>query len=384
MKKFLIALLAAAGAVALILAVACGSNSTGAPVAEPPAGEAWIPEATLSGAGIVVAPAAEQEVGGELVLPGRLTFDDQRVAHVFSPVTGRVTRTVASLGQRVKKGDPLAIIESPDLGSAVSDMAKAQADLEAAERDEKRTKVLFEAHAAAARDYEAAEDRFRQAKAELDRAQKKARLLHAGADEAVTQEFTLRSPIDGQVIARATNPGTEVQGQYSGGAAVELYTVGSADRLWALADVYETDLPRVKLGAPVSVKVVSWPDRGFDGRVDWISGALDPATRTTKIRCVLDNRDGRLKPEMYATVVVEVPGRKALAVPRSALFRMGDATVVFVRVGKTADGQARFTLRPVETEDEGRVGPVAVTRGVTAGEEIVTSGTTLLAGKVTR
>ncbi len=382
-KKLVPILLAIAGFAALLLSASCGGTSRGDP-AEAGAGEARIPEKQVAEAGITVEPVTEQEVGGALTLPGRLAFDDQRVAHVFSPVSGRVDRLVAALGQRVRKGDPLAVLESPDLGSAISDLAKAKADFEAAERDEKRMKILFDANAAAARDYEAAEARFRQARAERDRAQRKARLLAADADGRVTQEFVLRSPIDGDVIARAANPGMEVQGQYAVGTAVELFTVGASDRLWALADAYEADLSRVRVGAPVTVRVVAWPDRAFEGRVDWISGALDPLSRTTKVRCVLENRDGALKPEMYATVSVKVTGRKTLAVPRTALFRMGDATVVFVKTGRTPDGAVSFALRPVTTDDEGSAGPVPVLGGLAAGEEIVTSGTVLVAGKISR
>jgi len=385
MKKRLVPiLLALAGLAALLFATSCGSDSKASALTALPAGEARIPEKQIAEAGIVVAPVAMEEVGAELILPGRLTFDDQRVAHVFSPVAGRVMRLIASLGQHVRKGDALAVLVSPDLGSAASDMAKAKADLDAAQRDERRMKILFDANAASARDYDAAEDRFRQAKAELERAQKKAHLFRADVDGEVTQEFTLRSPIDGEVIARAANPGMEVQGQYAGGTAVELFTVGASDRLWMIADVYETDLARAKVGAPVMVRVVSSPGRTYQGNVDWVSGALDPASRTTKIRCVLDNRDGTLKAEMYATAVLKVAGRKALAVPRTALFRMGDATVVFVRTGKAADGSVKFSLRPVQTDDEGGAGPVPVLHGLEAGEEIVTSGTVLVAGKVSR
>ncbi|MFI5180119.1 MAG: efflux RND transporter periplasmic adaptor subunit [Thermoanaerobaculia bacterium] len=383
-RKLVPVLLALAGLAALFFATSCGSDSKASTSSDPPPGEAWIPQAQIAEAGITVEAAAVRDVGSELVLPGRLTFDDQRVSHVFSPVTGRVLKVRASLGQPVKHGDALAVLESPDLGAALSEMAKAKADLEAAERDVRRMKTLFDANAAAARDYEAAEDRFRQARAELDRAQKKARLLKADTDGQVMQEYVLRSPVDGEVIARMVNPGMEVQGQYSAGSAVELYTIGASDRLWALADVYETDLPRVKNGATAIVRVVSWPDRTFEGRVDWISGAVDPVSRTTRVRCILANPDGALKPEMYATVTLTVGGRQALAVPRSALFRMGDSTVVFVRAGKTAEGRVRFSLRPVQTNDEGGSGPVAILKGLIAGEEVVTSGTVLIAGKLAR
>lgn len=372
-------------ALVALLALA-GCQGTPGPAAEvrPPAGETWIPERQVAEAGIVVTPLAEQAVGGELTLPGRLAFDDTRVAHVFSPVSGRVVRLVAALGQRVRKGDTLAVIESPDLGLAASDLAKARADLAAAQRDYQRMKELFEAHAGAERDYEAAEDRFRQAKAELERAGAKARLLDLRAGSAVTQEYALRTPIDGEVVARMASPGIEVQGQYSVGSAVELYTVGAEDRLWALADVYESDLPRIRFGAPAVVHVISWPDRAFAGRVDWISGVLDPTSRTEKIRCALDNKDGALRPEMDATVAVSVPGRSALALPRTALFRMGDATVVFVRTGTTPDGSVRFALRPVVVDDEGGAGPVAVLHGVGSGEQVVTAGTALVAGRLSQ
>ena len=95
----------------------------------------------------------------------------------------------------------------------------------------------------------------------------------------MTQRFSLRSPIDGEVVARVANPGTDVQGQLSGGAAPELFTIGSLDSVWAFADVYEADLARVTLGASVRVKVIAYPDRSFPGRIEWISSTLDRARR---------------------------------------------------------------------------------------------------------
>jgi cobalt-zinc-cadmium efflux system membrane fusion protein len=364
----------------LSITAGCGLRSEGATEAQPPAGESWLTPDQIMRAGITTVLVSEEEVGRQLLLSGRLTFDDQRVTHVFSPVSGRVAKTVAALGQHVRAGDPLAVIESPDLGSAVSDLAKAKADLNAAERDYRRMKELFELHAGAERDFEVAEDRFRQAKAELDRSEKKARLLKAGADEQVTQEYTLRSPIEGEVIARNANPGTEVQGQYSGGAGIELYTVGAGDRLWALADLYEIDFPRVRKGSEVTLRVVAYPERTFAGHVDWISGAVDPISRTTKVRCTVDNRDGALKPEMYATVSIATSGHKALAVPRTALVRVGDQLVVFVEMANAPNGKVRFERRPVQIDDEGTESEVSILHGLSAGDRVVISGAILLVG----
>jgi cobalt-zinc-cadmium efflux system membrane fusion protein len=356
------------------------------------AGEARLTPAEVRSAHIALATVAYQDLDRELAASGRIAFDDQRVTHVFSPVTGRVERLLAQPGQRLRRGDPLALIESPDVGSALADAAKAQAALAAAARELARQRELFAVRATAQRDLEAAESNERQARAERERAEKRARLLGgggtgrggAGGDPAgrVTQAFTLRSPIDGEVIARTANPGVEVQGQYAGGTAVELFTIGKLDRVWAIADVFEADLGRVATGAEVTVEVVAFPGRAFAGRIDWISSAIDPATRTAKVRCAIDNADRALKPEMYATVAIRVPGLRALALPRAALLRQGDQTLVFREAGRAPDGLLRFERRPVKVDDEGNDGAIRVLSGLAPGDRVVSSGAILLLGRV--
>lgn len=192
-------------------------------------------------ANIQVEEVSEQNVATALVASARLTFHDTHVTHVFTPVTGRVVKIEAQLGQTVKKGDPLVTIQSPDIGVASSDYGKAEADVIAANHDFKRKQELFESHAASAAEVEVAQDNFRKARAELDRAKQKAALLRAGTVDTVSQTYVLRSLIDGEVLMRNVNPGIEVQGQYSGGTALELFTIGTLDPIWALADIYEVD-----------------------------------------------------------------------------------------------------------------------------------------------
>jgi cobalt-zinc-cadmium efflux system membrane fusion protein len=372
------------------LAAACGPHAGAAdgkadgPSPKLPAGEARLTPDEIRAAHIAVATVGYRDLDRELAASGRIAFDDQRVTHVFSPVNGRVVRLVAQAGQRVRKGDPLGLIESPDVGSALSDATKARAALEAAARELQRQRELYAVRATAQRDLEAAESNERQARAERERAEKKARLLgaHGRATEPVTQEFVLRAPIAGEVIARAANPGVEVQGQYSGGTAVELFTIGELDRVWAIADVFEADLARLAPGAPATIEVVAFPGRKFPGRVDWISGAIDPTTRTAKVRCAIDNRDRALKPEMYATVAIRVPGRAALAVPRAAVLRQGDQTLVFRQLGTAADGSLRFERLPVKVDDEGSDAAVRVLSGLAPGDRVVSSGAILLLGMV--
>jgi cobalt-zinc-cadmium efflux system membrane fusion protein len=363
-----------------MLCAACGSRTEAEPQQAPP-GEAWLTPQQLTESKITVAAVGVQTVHATVTAGGKVTFDDLKVTHVYSPVTGRVTRVLADPGQRVKKGAPLCAIASPDVGTAFSDVAKANADLQAAQHEYERQKDLFESHAGSRKDYETAEDSYRKAKAEYDRASQKAKLLRSGSVDTVTQEYTLRAPIDGEIIMRNVNPGVEVQGQYSGaGNPVELYTIGELSSVWVLADVYEVDLPRIGKGADVTVKVVAYPDKAFRGQVDWVSGTLDAASRTAKIRCALPNPDRELKPEMYASVTIAVAGERALAVPRSAILRLGEQTVVFVQTGDAPGGRVRFERRPVKVDEEDTGDFVPVQQGLRAGERVATNGAILLAG----
>jgi len=367
----------------LLLALAgCKGHANEATGPQPPAGQAWLSAAQIKDAQISVQPVGIAPVGGAIVTSGKVTFDDLRVSHIYSPVSGRVTQILANPGQRVKKDQTLAVIQSPDVGTAFSDLAKAHADADAAEKDFKRQKELYEAHAASQKDYEAAKANYDKAKAEVDRAQRKAHLLARGGADSVTQEFPLRALIEGEVITRSVNPGAEVQGMYGGGTAVELFTIGELDRVWVIADVYEMDLGQVKQGAHVTVKVVAYPNRLFEGTVEWVSGSLDPNSRTAKVKISVDNRERMLKPEMYATVSIASDTRKALAIPRTALLRLGDQNVVFVEVGKTPEGLLKFERRPIAVDEEEGGDFLPVTHGLNDGERVVTSGGILLLGMI--
>jgi cobalt-zinc-cadmium efflux system membrane fusion protein len=362
------------------LAAACqhGGGEPAAP--QPPAGEVWLTDQQVSDGHLAVQTVAVHAVGNDVVTSGKVTFDDLRVAHIYSPVTGRVSRILADPGQRVKKGGALCAIQSPDVGIAFADLGKAEADVTASQHDFQRQKELYEAHAGSQKDFETAEDSYAKAKAELERSRQKARLLRGGATDAVTQEFVLRAPIEGEVIARSVNPGAEVQGQYSGGAAQELYTIGELDKVWVMADVFEMDLARVKKGAKVGIKVVAYPEEGFTGVVDWIADQIDPTARTTRVRCEVENPARKLKPEMYATVTLAVPGVDALAVPLTSILRLADQTVVFVEQGQAPDGRRRFIRRVVAAGDDEGTSMVPVSHGLQAGERVVTSGAILLSG----
>ncbi len=365
---------------ALLLGITTGCRSKSADAADfhPPPGESWISKTQLDRANIQVEEVSERDVATALVASARLTFHDAHVTHVFTPVTGRVVKIEAQLGQSVRKGDALVTIQSPDIGQASSDYGKAEADLTAAKHDRDRKQDLFNAHAGSQADLETAEDNYGKAKAELDRAKQKAALLRAGTVDTVSQTYVLRSLIDGEVLMRNVNPGIEVQGQYSGGTGLELFTIGTLDPIWALADIYEVDLARVKAGATIRLSVVTYPDKVFEGKVDWISEMLDPVTRTARVRCTLPNSEHLLKPEMFATASITTSGKKTLAVRRDAVVRLGEQDMVMIESGLSPNGQAIFRRRPVRVDMSEPGDFVPVLNGLTAGEHVVVKNAILL------
>ena len=365
---------------ALALLVACGHHSAGNPGVAP-SGEVWLTPDQNRDTRLTVETVSDHALGGVIQTVGRLTFDDRRVSHIFSPLNGRVTRLMVDPGQRVKAGQTLALIDSPDLGSALSDARKAEAALKAADKELARQKELFEAHAGARRDLETAEANYGVAVAERDRAQQRAASLYAPDAQGVSQGFQLKAPIAGEVIARAANPGAEIQGQYGGGTAVELFTIGETDQLWLLADLYEVDIFRVQVGSPVTLTLTGYPGGPIHTKVEWVSGALDPATRTAKLRCPVANPKRLLKPEMFAQVAITVDPAQALAVPRSAVTRIGNQTFAYVDLGLMANGTRRFECRPVQVEEQVSGDLLPVKAGLKAGERVVTQGSMVLSGQ---
>jgi membrane fusion protein, heavy metal efflux system len=355
----------------------CRHPAADGPSVQPPENQVWLPPEQATGLRLAV--IRNQDVQDTLRIGGRVAFDDLRISHVFSPVNGRVVKLLAGPGDRLQKGAPLALISSPDVGSAWSDVVKARADLDASQREYQRQRELYEAHAGPLRDLEAAESAFKKAKAELERAEAKARLLRTGSGLG-GEDYVLRAPIDGEVVARNANPGMEVQGQYGGGTAVELFTVGELDQVLVMGDLHEQEMSAVKAGAAVEVRVVSAPDHVLPGKVDWVSPTLDPVTHTAKVRIRVANQDRVLKAEMYATVAIPLLLPPSVALPRSALLHLGDQTVVFVALGESPDRRLRFERRRVQVQEDvsGELYPVLA--GLNAGETVVVDGALLLSG----
>lgn len=318
-----------------------------------------------------------RELGTHIVTSGRVTYNDMLVSHVVSPVSGRTTEIIGSLGQFVQKDSPLAVIASPDMGIASSDVDKAKADLNQATSDLYRQKDLLAAHAIPERDYENAWTNYADALSEYKRAQNKLALLGGNPNDThnVSQKFTLKSPINGQIVDRRIFLGDEIQGQYGSGNAPDLFVIADLHEVWVMADIYESDFGRVHPKQSIEMTVEGVPDRIFTGTVDWVAEILDSTTRTAQVRCRVQNDDQTLKYNMFATVSITVPGHHAPAIPRSSLMSMGGKTVVFVQDSAlTTDGSVTLTRRPIIVDDLPGQNMLAIIHGLHIGETIVTQG----------
>jgi membrane fusion protein, heavy metal efflux system len=298
-----------------------------------------------------------------------------RQARVGTRTAGRVTRIQAELGQHVRKGAVLAMVDSPELGRAKADYLAAMAAANVTRETAKREKSMFEQRISAERDWREAEAAAIKADAEKEAAENR---LHAlGVGEAglprVVKHYdstiAVTAPIDGVVVERDLTLGQMVE------STDTLFVVMDLAEVWILVDVYERDLSQVAMGQAASVRVGAYPEREFRGKVTNIGAVVEPKTRAVKVRVVLANPKGELKAGMFATVTIEGTtgeARQRLLAPAAAVQRDGERLIVFV-----PRGERGFLAREVTIARE--LGEwVEIQSGLSEGESVVTAGAFLL------
>ena len=301
-------------------------------------------------------------------LNARIVYDDNHTARVFSPIAGRVIRIAAESGQQVKAGDALLLIDSPDFASASSDSVKANADLLRKQQAYERAQQLLDVQGIARRDVESAEADLHQAEAEALRAKAHMKNL-ASNTSAMEGQFILRAPLAGVVSERQVNAGSEVRPD----ATNPLFVITNPKHVWVVADLPEGQIGNVRVGQSISVEVDAYPNEVFPGKVTVISETLDPVMRRLQVRCYVDNRLYKLKPEMYARISPIVDAKSKLPrVPNTALFTQGLYSFLFVEQAPGVLQRRRVTLGMQDAD------VTYIKDGLHAGERIVTSGALLL------
>lgn len=316
---------------------------------------------------IRVEPVIEATVPLAEPLNARLAYNENATARIASPVAGRVTSLKIQPGDAVKTGDPLLVIDSPELAKAVADFQLSVSDETRKRLTFERTQKLVQAEVAPRKDLEAAKADFDAARAESQRAQRRLRNLSPkGADGSA---YTLRSPIAGVVVERRVNQGSEVRPDLP----EPLFTITDPLRLWVIVDLPERDLALVRVGHHALVQVDGYAGEKFNATIERIGEIVDPSTRRIQVRAALDNSARKLKPEMYARVIlVADDAPQAVRVPNSALVTQGLYSYVFVEASPGLFKRRQISLTVQDREF------AYVTGGLVRGERLVTAGALLL------
>jgi cobalt-zinc-cadmium efflux system membrane fusion protein len=301
-------------------------------------------------------------------LPARLVWNEERTQRIVPAFAGRVAAIRADLGQRVQAGATLALLASPDFGQAQADTAKAHADQVLAQQALERQRELFAAGIVARKELEQAEADAARAHAESARALARTQLYGGGA--GVSQQLALRSGIDGVVVERNLNPGQELRPDQGGPA---LFVVTDPRSLWVQIDAREGDLDSLRPGDSFTLQVPSYPGETFTGRVTATADAIDPTTRTLKVRGLVPNADRRLKAEMLATARVNESRSGGVVVPAEAVTLTGATHTVYMQREAGV-----FEPRTVTLGHEGPRDAIVAT-GLSAGDKVVTQNVLLLA-----
>ena len=333
-----------------------------------------------------VEPIAFRE---ERATDGRIAINEDTTTPVFSPYSGRVSRLIAKPGEHVERGAPLFAIEASefvqghnDLITAVAGVDKAKSRLALAQMAEKRQRDLQAIRGGALKDLEQAQSDLVQAQgdlraAEITLAAVRNRLRILGRSDEDIADLEKRDRVGAETIVAAPIAGTVIQrkvglGQYiNAGANDPVYTIGDLSTVWLVANVRESDAPKMKVGAAVQVTVLAFPGQVFNAKLDYVAPALDPNTRRLPVRAEIHNPDHELLPEMFASFRISAgEGRSMPAVPADAIVYEGANARVWV-----ARPDSKTVVSRAFVVGDTSNGLVEVKKGLNVGETVVTSGT---------
>lgn len=316
----------------------------------------------------------------EVDAPGKIEVNPNRVAHVVLPLAGRIITVHPRVGDAVRQGETVVTIESPDADAAMSGYLQAQAGVTQAkanvfkaQADLDRSRDLFEHNAVARKDVLNYENAFAQASTALDQAQANLqqslrRLEILGLKPGqFGQKVEVKAPISGKVLEL-----TVVPGEYRNDTNASLMTIADLSTVWVAADVPESAIRFIKVGERLDIELTAYPGEAFRGRVTRLADTVDPQTRTIKVRAELDNRSGRLRPEMFGRIKHVESTRLAPVVPAGAVIQGDGQNYVYLEVAKGV-----FQQTPVKVGN--RMGDrLPLLSGVKAGDRVVTDGAMLL------
>ena len=314
---------------------------------------------------------------------GKILPNENRLAHLSPRVPGRIVAVNVNLGDRVRSGDRLLLLDSPAFGEAQLAYRKRRTAMRVAEKALERAKALLAEGAVGVSEYQRREADHENAKAELYEAEEKLHLLGMAEREierlatetlphAEVAQVFLRAPFSGEIIERNATVGEVVDPNKT------LFAVADLSTVWVRADFPEQQVEKLKTGLAVEVRVSAYPETVFHGAITYVGAVIDPATRTVMARSEISNLDRRLRPEMFAEVTLLAQEESVLTIPRAAVQQVGSRTIVFL-----ARGPRRFESREVKI-GESSTDYIEVKAGLKEGDEVVTQGSYALKSEALR
>lgn len=381
---------------ALVILTGCGSKADKAPSAEKaataghdkPAGAkaAGSPEAAhgdekliklsaeeMKAAGVKVAVLQPEALNDRLALTATIQANQDKLARVAPRVTGRIVAVNANLGDRVRAGQTLAMLDSIEVGEAQSTHAQARSELQLAQKNMQRAEKLRAEQIIPEKDYLRAQAETEKARAILLAANQKLQALgvpSASSADARVSVFPVVAPFAGMVIEKKAVNGELAQPDKP------IYTVADLSEVWIEASIFEKDVGKVKVGALAEITVAAYPGEIFKGRVRYVGNTMDRETRTARSLIAVPNKDDRLKLDMFANAAILTGSSvQALAVPEEAVTLIQGQPTVFIA---EVDG---FETRPVALGDKVG-GRVVVKSGISPGDRVVVEGAYALKAKL--
>lgn len=301
---------------------------------------------------------------------GRIDFDEQRLARIGSSVNGRVTDLYAMLGQSVNKGEVLARLHSNELSTAQLAYLKAKSQMELNRRNVERAQALFATDVISDAELQRRTNEFDISSAETRAARDQLRVLglpqgsidQLGKTGSIDSVAPVVSSIKGVVVERKVAAGQVVQ------PADNLFVIAELSRVWAVAQVPEQQVSQVKEGQSVHIEIPALANEKLVGKLIFVGQTINPETRTVLVRTELDNKAGRLKPAMLASMLIESAPSERLVVPNSAIVRENDTDYIFLALPENQFRLTRVKLGPQSN------GHRVVLEGIKPGEKIVVEG----------
>ena len=373
MTRFTVGLMFVA---AVLSAPACGHSDAATAAADGEAIQAKTPEGPVSLdpkmlAAIRIEAVVEREIADVFAVAGKVQFDEERVARIVVPLGGQVIDLRVKVGDAVRRGDALCAINSREAAASVGEYIEARKDVELAEKTAAMTEDLF-AHEAASRiAMQQAQSDLAKARSRAARTEESLRVLGLNPRDDLAEfngRLPITAPLTGIVIDRRVTAGQFVQSD-----GTPIMTIADLSTVWVIGDVFERDLQRVSPGQTASITTAAYPGETFHGRVNYISDSIDAATRTAKVRVSVANPGGRLKPEMFASVSLDLEAHnRVMLVPADAVFTEDGRAFVYTEVGS-----GTFARRAVDVSQS--EGPLRrVLAGLRPGDRVVVDGALLL------